>query len=133
MSDLNRDLERLRNEETDFTFSYDQEDITRNKIVCALSYMSGLFFLPFVVCPDYRNGRFHANQALVLLITSVAGNVMFRIAKSILSVVHLGWIAGIASWFWGLLVFLLMIFGIVNVLNGRARELPLIGKIKLLR
>ncbi len=133
MSDLNRDLERLRNEETDFTFCYDPEDITRNKSVCALSYLSVLFFLPLVVCPDSRYGRFHANQALVLLITSVAGNVMFRIAKSILSVVHLGWIAGIASWFWGLLVFLLMIFGIVNVLNGRARELPLIGKIKLLR
>ena len=133
MSDLHRDLERLRNEETDFTFCYDPEDITRNKSVCALSYLSVLFFLPLVVCPDSRYGRFHANQALVLLITSVAGNVMFRIAKSILSVVHLGWIAGIASWFWGLLVFLLMIFGIVNVLNGRARELPLIGKIKLLR
>ena len=133
MSDLNRDLERLRNEETDFTFRYDPEDITRNKSVCALSYLSVLFFLPLVICPDSRYGRFHANQALVLLITSVAGNVMFRIAKSILSVVHLGWIAGIASWFWGLLVFLLLIFGIVNVLNGRARELPLIGKIKLLR
>ena len=133
MSDLNNDLKRVMNEETDFTLCYDPEDIARNKSVCALSYLSILFFLPLVVCPDSKFGRFHANQALALLITAIVGNVLFRVSKIILSILHLGWIAGMAGWFWSLLVFLLMIFGIVNVLNGRAKELPVIGKIKIIR
>ena len=79
MSDLNNDLKRVMNEETDFTFRYDPEDIARNKSVCALSYLSILFFLPLVVCPDSKFGRFHANQALALLITAIFGNVLFRV------------------------------------------------------
>lgn len=133
MSDLNEDLNQIMNEETDFTFRYDPEDIARNKVVCALSYLSILFFLPLVVCPTSRYGRFHANQALVLLIVSAVGNILFRVSKAILSILHLGWIAGIAGWFWGLLVFLLMIYGIVHVVNGHAKELPLIGKIRIIR
>ena len=36
------------------------------------------------------------------------------------------------GWLCGVVVFALAIIGIVNVVNGKAQELPVIGKFKLL-
>lgn len=133
MADLNEDLNKLVNEGEDVTWRYDPEDIQKNKWICALSYVSILFFLPLVVCPDSKYGRFHANQALVLLIAGVAGEIVFGIAGTILGIISLGWIASIANALFSLLVFILMILGIVNVINGKAKHLPFVGKISLIK
>lgn len=123
---------------TDTTSSYDKADIEKNKVLCAVSYISILFFLPLVACPESRFGKFHANQALILLIASailsVAGGIVTQvwwvlpfipdfiknITGSLLSFIF--WAAPTAG----------MIFGIVNAAQGKARELPLIGKFNLI-
>lgn len=133
MSDFKEHLNRVMNDAEDSTFRFEPEDIAKNKWVCALSYLSILFFLPLVICPNSKYGKFHANQALVLFIVSIIGSAVFGIAGTILSLVKLGWIASIVSGIWGLLMTLLTILGIVNVLNGKAKELPVIGKFKLIR
>ena len=53
-----------------------QMDIENNKIISGLSYLGILFFLPLVAAPNSRFGKFHANQSLVLLISSVCVQIL---------------------------------------------------------
>jgi len=101
---------------------YTAEDIEKNKVVAALAYI--LFFLPFVACPDSAFGKFHANQGLILLIVGVVGSVILGMIPII------GWmILPIFS----LLMLLVGIIGLVGALNGKAKELPIIGKYKIIK
>ena len=94
----------------------------KNKVMAGLSYI--LFFLPLIACPDSKFGRFHANQALLLLILAIAGNIILTIIPVI------GWIL---LPFFGILVFVLFLIGLINGLSGKAKELPVIGKYRLLK
>ena len=125
------DLKDIMNT-VDTTSAFDPEDVQKNKWICALSYISFLFFLPLVVCPKSKFGKFHANQALVLLLATAIGNVALSILGAVLGIVKLGFIASILSAVWGLATFLLMILGILNVVSGKAKELPVIGGIKII-
>ncbi len=55
---------------------FDPADIEKNKTIAGLAYV--LFFLPLIACPDSKFGRFHANQALLLVLVSIAGNIVLR-------------------------------------------------------
>ena len=102
--------------------AFDQADIEKNKTMAGLAYL--LFFLPLVACPDSPFGRFHANQGLLLLILGVGGSIILTIIPIV------GWMLLPA---FGILYFVLMIMGLVNGLGGKAKELPLIGKFRLLK
>lgn len=103
-------------------YGYTAEDIEKNKVVAALAYI--LFFLPFVVCPDSAFGKFHANQGLILLIVGVVGSVILGMIPI------LGWmILPVFS----LLTLILGIMGLVGAINGKAKELPVIGKYKIIK
>lgn len=118
---------------------YDAADVEKNKGICALSYLSVLFFLPLVVCPESRFGKFHANQALILLIASsilgTASSFVMGFIQGILSFVSED-LAAISVIMVGLAVgalpFAATIFGIVTAIQGTAKELPLIGKFNIL-
>jgi uncharacterized membrane protein len=103
---------------------YSPEDIEKSKVVSALAYLGILFFLPLVAYPESQFGRFHANQGLLLLIFSAAGNIILGIIPII------GWIL---LPFFGIAVLVYFILGLVNALNGQAKELPLIGKIRIIK
>lgn len=106
-----------------------------NKVVLILAYLGILFFLPLVSCPDSKIGRFHANQGLLLLLTSIAG----QIAVSILSAVILAiswrlWaVVSVLAWVWALAMLALMIIGMINANKGQQKPLPVIGGIKIIK
>jgi len=101
---------------------FTQEDIEKNKTMAGLSYF--LFFLPLIVCPQSQYAKFHANQALLLLITGIAGNVILGIIPII------GWIL---MPIFGIGILILGIMGIINGFGGKANPLPIIGKITILK
>ena len=103
---------------------FDLRDVEKNKLISALSYIWFLFFLPLFFSPNSRYGRFHANQALLLLITSHVGSFFLSFIPII---------GGLASGLFNIIVVLLTISGIANALMGRAREIPFVGHIRLLR
>ncbi|MCM1334885.1 MAG: zinc-ribbon domain-containing protein [Bacteroides sp.] len=116
---------------------YAAADVEKTKVICAVSYLSILFFLPLVAYPGSRFGKFHANQALLLLIVSTALKILVSAVAGIWWAIPFS--SGIAHSVSG--VFSLAewsiplagaIYGIVNALNGRARELPIVGKINLI-
>ena len=102
--------------------TFTQEDIDKNKTIAGLAYI--IFFLPLIACPDSRYGRFHANQALILFIVGLAGSIILSFIPII------GWIL---MPFFSLAVFIFAIIGLINGFGGKAKDLPLMGKIRILK
>ena len=101
---------------------FDPGDIEKNKTIAGLAYL--IFFLPLLACPDSQFGRFHANQALLLFILGFGGSLILSFIPII------GWVLLPV---FALGVFVLAIIGLVNGFGGKGKELPLIGKFRILQ
>ncbi len=101
--------------------TFDPGDIEKNKTMAGLAYI--IFFLPLVACPDSKFGRYHANQGLLLLILGFVGGIILGMIPII------GWVL---LPIFSLCILVLAIIGLVNGLNGKVKELPFIGKFKIL-
>ena len=114
----------------DRTEDFEPEDIEKNKTVATLCYLPILFFLPLVASPQSHYGRFHANQSLILLLVSAAVSVILFTVRVVFSLgfTPVSFVFNLLSQFWGLVVLVMVILGIINAANGKAKELPLIGK-----
>ena len=118
----------------DTTAQYDPADVEKNKAMGVLAYLSWLVLIPIFAAKDSRFARFHANQGLVLFIASA----IFGVARWILSEILLAiswrlyFVTIIISLF-GLVFLALAIIGIVNAATGKAKELPVIGQIRILK
>ena len=111
----------------DHSSEFSEEDASTGKVVNVLAYLGITFWLPLVVEPKTALGRFHANQGLLVLIVSILLSVvgsLFAWIPVLGSII--GALCSIISFFYCL-------FGVINTINGKAKELPLIGKIKLLK
>lgn len=115
---------------------YDQNDIAQNRVLCAVSYIPPLFFLPLIACKNSPYGRFHANQSLLLLLLSVAVGIVFGVTTAIFKAIYLFPIAallGVISWLASLGILALTILGIIWTAQGEAKEIPIIGKIRIIK
>jgi uncharacterized membrane protein len=88
-----------------------------------LCYFGLLLLIPLLVKKDSAFARFHSNQGLVLFIFNILVSVLANIPLLGIIVAIVGSVAGIIFW----------VMGLVNVLNGRAKTLPLIGGITLIK
>lgn len=136
--DLNVKLSNLNNT-ADETSSFDPRDIENNKAMAILAYLSWLVIIPLFAAKDSKFARFHANQGLVLAITEIVWWVAEGILSSLLWSIlgyNLWGVYSLLTTILGLvnIVFLvLLVIGIMNAVNGRAKELPVIGKFKILK
>lgn len=110
-------------------------DAQTKKIICCLAYLFGiLFFLPLVMYPNDETAKFHANQSLVILLVTIIGEVVLGILSGVLGGVPvLGVLFGILCGIYGLAVLIVCIYCIVCVVNDQKKELPVIGKMKLIK
>lgn len=90
-----------------------QADISANKNLAALGYI-GFLIVALVAAPNSRFIRFHANQALLLGLFSILA------------------VIPILGWIWGVFCAVCLVIGIINALNGQFKELPLIGKFRII-
>ncbi|MGI6685562.1 MAG: hypothetical protein ACOX47_08885 [Bacillota bacterium] len=114
------------------TEAFDPIDIQQNKTMAGLAYI--LFFLPLITDKDSKFGRFHANQGLLLLITSIAGHITISVVSGILTAItwRFYWLTTLLYGAFSLAVIALFIMGLMNGLNGKAKELPIIGGIRII-
>ena len=134
------------NDTEDQTGEFETQDIEENKWISLLSYLGPLVFIPMFVKKNSRFARYHANQGLVLFITegvySIITGIIMAVLRTAFPVRFTGytWTRGfvynsintvfsLAS----LVFVLLAVLGIINVVKGKAKDLPVIGKIRLIR
>ena len=108
--------------EQEKTIEYDAEDIEENKTIAGLAYL--IFFLPLIATPDSKFAKFHANQGLILFILAVAGNIILGMIP---------FIGLLLIPIFTLFILVLVIIGLMNGLNGKSKELPLIGKFRIIK
>ena len=89
-----------------------------------------LFFIPLVADAKTSYTKFHSNQQLLLLLGGVA---IYLIRKL------LGWIplvrilVGLLAFALGIFLLVCVILGIISVVNGTRKPLPLIGEITIIK
>lgn len=120
----------------------DAADVQENKILALVSYLGYFFFIPMIVKPYSRYLRFHGNQGLTLCLYLVTVSIINSVLTGIIGVagytsigaaIVVSIVNAIISFiFYGSFVLLAGV-GIYNAVKGYARELPVIGRIRILR
>ena len=113
----------------DTTSGYDQNDIQSNKAMGILAYLGLLVLVPILAAKNSRFARFHANQGLVLLIVEIG----FSIISALKNIHFIGGVFGVVGALGSIVTLALAIIGIVNAAQGKVKELPVIGGIKILQ
>ncbi len=97
-------------------------DVEKNEggvnAIAILSYLGILFLVPLLAAKDDNFAQFHAKQGLVLFLAWVV--------FSFINVIPL--LGQLIFVFGSLFFFVLSIIGIINVLSGKKKEIPLIGQ-----
>lgn len=126
-------LTKLAQDTADETGGIDPADIQKNKVMGGLAYF--LFFLPLIVCPESKYGRFHANQGLMYLFLCIAGGIVGGILSSVLYTItwRLYWVSSLVSAVIWLAILAVGIIGLINGFSGKAKELPVIGKFRIIK
>ena len=123
------------NDTADTTDQFDAADIEQNKAMGVLAYhLSWLVLIPLFAAKDSKFSRFHVNQGLVLAIVEIVWWIVEVVLGFILSFIPI--FGSITIFLLGLvnIIFLVLaIIGIVNAVNGKAKELPIIGKYRVIK
>jgi uncharacterized membrane protein len=92
-------------------------------MMAIFAYLWALIIIPFLT--DAKEDpfvKYHLRQGVALIIFDVIGWAVG---------IGIGWfpiIGWLIVWLWWLASFIFAIIGIINVVNGREKELPYIGK-----
>ena len=107
------------------TMTTDASDIEKNKTMAVLSYI--IFFLPLITdAKDSKFAKFHANQSLAILIVWIGFCFVSVPISFIIPFFFL------ISTLVGFGIMILWLIGVINALNGKMSELPLVGSIHIL-
>ncbi len=125
---------------------FEEEDIRENKLIAVLAYLNVLVLVPILAGRKSPFARYHAKQGLALFITEMLLHFTYGTLKSVLSpfVSHITVKVGYGSYNWleivltmlGVVAFAYLVFaviGIIRVVRGEAKPLPLIGSLPFLK
>ena len=115
----------------DSTAQYTQADIDANKKFGILAYLGFLVLIPLFAAKDSPYARFHTNQGLVLFLTYSAWEVTSYVLHW--TVWFASWTIDLADAAVAIAYIALVVIGIINAAKRRARELPLLGGIRILK
>lgn len=124
----------ILNNTADTTAEFDAKDIQNNKGMAILAYLSWLVLIPLLAAKDSKFARYHTNQGLVLAIAEIVYGIAYMILSSLVFAIswRLYFIINLIGLV-GLVFLVLTVIGIINAANGQAKELPVIGKFKILK
>ena len=118
----------------DYTESYDKNEIESSKFMVILSYIGLLCLIPYFAEKNNKFVRFHAVQGLNLFLVDLIYCTAYGFLCFILAFIPvIGWLLIFVLSFVTYAFFGFRIWGIVNVCNGKAKELPVVNKLKLIK
>lgn len=110
---------------------FETTDIEQGKVMAILAYIFVL--IPLFMAKDNKFARYHTNQGLVLLIAAIGYAIIYGFLTAVLGMISSVLLIITSILGLGSLVFTaLAVLGIINAANGQAKELPIIGKYRLL-
>jgi len=89
-------------------------DVDENKVLAAVSYVWILCLVPLFLKRNSKFVQHHAKQGLVLFIIEIIGWLIF-------------WIP-LIGWLLFVYVIIMAVMGIMNSMQGRMWEMPILGK-----
>ena len=80
-----------------------------------VAYLTWIGLLIAVLAGDKEGAKFHLNQALVILLFGLIGVIPF------------------VGWLWDVFMVVCWFIGFIGALQGQENEIPLLGKIKIIK
>lgn len=132
----------------DTTKDYKEKDIKENKGLAMISYFGPLALVPFLVSKESKFVQYHAKQGLNLFIVELIIAIFSYFLTSIIQIPKICTFWGETTYQCGMITpwwvtvpislletitFIIAIVGIVYSYQGKAKELPIIGKIKIIK
>lgn len=114
----------------DHTGEFSEEEIKAAKVISIHAYFGVVFFLPLCFKKGNKYGRFNANQGLILFICEA---IVSAVSSALSKIPVFGTINSIVCYLIQLVLLAFAIVSIVNVAKGKAKEIPLFGKFKLIK
>lgn len=131
----------------DKSSQFEKKDITEGRSMAILAYI--LPFIPYFAEKKNKYVKYHSRQGMDLLLVAVIYTIIYNVLTSVIQVrtscgslwgYELGNYCRVTPW-WvtlplslvGLCISAIAIIGIINAINGKAKELPLIGKFKVFK
>ncbi len=112
----------------------DNRDSSNEKLLAAMAYLGILAVVPFFMEKKTQFVRFHLGQGVTLFAAEILYGIMYQFLA--VTVLMVSWrlyliirIAGYAAFVFPVL----SVIGIINVVNGQEKALPVIGKIRFFR
>lgn len=134
----NDDFWNIKNTQ-DYTGAYSKSDAEENRVYAILSYIPFVCFYPFfAISKKSPFVKFHANQGVVLFITEIILSALMwaiNFGVSLLAIVRdiLAFPLSITSSAVQLIMTAGIAYGIYLAATGKAKEMPVIGKIRILK
>lgn len=118
----------------DTTASFNPEDIKMNKAVSVLSYLHILVLVPLIGMKESSFAQYHAKKGLNYFVWHLIIGVVSRIVDAVFGGLWLiGGLLSLACSLAGLLLWALAIYGVVSVVQGRARSLVLFSRLEFIK
>lgn len=114
---------------------FNPADVEKGKPIAVLMYFIAILFILPLVADDYKTPycRFHANQVVVLWLSSIAVSILFSIGTALIFTIIIPIICYIAGVVASIALFVFFIMGIVSAVKGENKPLPIIGGIKIIK
>lgn len=107
------------------------------KITGVVAYLTWIGLLVAYIAGDREGAKFHINQALVILLAGTLLGIATGILSILTGIPLLGWIVaivvGLISLVGGIFLFICWLMGLIYAVQEQEKEVPILGKIKLLK
>lgn len=149
--DFKEKAKDILNDVKDESKSFSKKDVESGKLMAILAYI--IAPIPYFAEKNNKYVRYHATQGMNLFLIIVAYGILNRVLTSVIKVnsncgpgywgelvTKLGQHCEVTPWWviWplcivGLCISIIGLIGIINVCNGKAKELPVVNKLKVFK
>ena len=98
------------------------------KVTGIVSYITIIGWIIAFLAGDKEGAKFHLNQSLVINLASLINSLLL---SRILGIIPI--LGGLVSWIISIVILVLWILGLVAAIKEEQKEVPLLGKIKILK
>ena len=107
------------------------------KITGVVAYLTWIGLLVAYIAGDREGAKFHLNQALVIWLAGTVFGIVTGILSALSAIPLVGWIiaalVGLISLVGGLFFFVCWLMGLIYAIQEQEKEVPLLGRIKVLK